>query len=100
MARQEVQRALLPDGSIAQAAFGPLLERENSAGGFCYTHLCSMLEFDLVELMFKTELSSFPLALMEHLGLSKPKEPGMLRRELDALTEYEVLDPARYFKHC
>jgi hypothetical protein len=37
---------------------------------------------------------------MEHLGLSKPKEPGMLRRELDALTEYEVLDPARYFKHC
>jgi hypothetical protein len=64
------------------------------------TQLCSMVEFDLVESMIKTDLARSPLALTELLGLGKPREPGILRRELEALSDYSVLDPARHLLRC
>jgi hypothetical protein len=63
--------------------------------------LCSMLELSMVESVLETELlGGLPAALTELFGAQKLKEPGTLRREMAALTEYEVLDPVRYFLRC
>lgn len=70
-----------------------LLTRFNS-------ELCSAVEHDLYESMVKAEVSRFPLALMDLFGSSKPKEPGLLRRELVELQEYEELNPVRQFLQC
>ena len=81
----------------------PLLVRYKNEKGLLAVfsfQLCGKVEFDLFESMLQTELSRFPLLLIQQLGIPKPKEPGILRRELDALAEYEVLDPARYFLRC
>jgi hypothetical protein len=62
--------------------------------------LCSLAEFDLVESMLKTDLLRLPVALLKLIGLPKAEEPGILRRELEALSEYAVLDSARHFLRC
>jgi hypothetical protein len=59
-----------------------------------------MLEFTMVQTVLEKELSKFEPGLAELLDMPKPEEPGILRRELNALTEYDVLDPVRNFLRC
>jgi len=62
--------------------------------------LCGMSELIMLETLLKKELSKFEPGLSDLLDPPKPEEPGILRRELNALTEYEVLDHARNFLRC
>ena len=84
-------------------ALKPLLIRyrtEKALTGPLAVELCSMTEFALIENTIENELMSLPGLPAELLGVSKPEEPGILRRELVALTEYEALEPIRYFLKC
>lgn len=64
------------------------------------SELCNAVEHDMFESMVKAEVSRFPLAWMERLGSPKPREPGLLRRELAELQDYRELDPVRHFLQC
>ncbi len=63
--------------------------------------LCEMLEFAFFEYVLDTEISKSPLAPAGPINKpDRPEEPGIVRRELVELAEFEVLDVVRYFMKC
>ena len=78
----------------------PLLARygqdERLLGVFA-TQICSRLEFSLCEPLI---LADFPLTKLADGKPAKPREPGIVRLELDALTEYKLLDLVRQYLLC
>jgi hypothetical protein len=64
------------------------------------TYLCTEMEFELLESAARSQLPGFLANLFEELRPEKPKNPGILRRELAELNEYDVLDLARQFLGC
>ena len=78
----------------------PLLTRygqNESLLGIFGTQLCSNLEFSLCEPLI---LADHPLFDLDEKKTAKPREPGIVRRELEALTEYKLLDPVRHYLRC
>ncbi len=62
--------------------------------------LCKLIEGDVIEHMIRPALLRFSLSPFSGHALPKPEEPGLLRRELDDLSEFAVLDPVRDFLRC
>ncbi len=78
----------------------PLLARykqdESLLGIFC-DQICSNLEFSLGESRL---LAGSPISELAERNSAKPVEPGIIRRELVALTEYKSLDLVRHYLRC
>ncbi len=78
----------------------PLLARyeqnENLLGIFG-TQICSSLEFSLCEPLFLTDFAILGPADRKTV---KPEEPGIVRRELDALAEFKFFDLVRHYLRC
>ena len=64
------------------------------------TRLCSEVELDLLESAERDHVSGLFSDLVGRLGSQKPKNPGLLRRELAELNDYDVLNLARLFLGC
>jgi hypothetical protein len=64
------------------------------------THLCNEVEFELFESAARTHLPRFLASIFGKFGLEKPENPGILRRELAELNDYDVLNLVRLFLGC
>jgi hypothetical protein len=62
--------------------------------------VCKLVEGDVIEHMISPALLRFSLSPFSGPALPKPEAPGILRRELDDLSEFAVLDPVRHFLRC
>jgi hypothetical protein len=63
-------------------------------------HLCHEVENELVEFAAGTQFPGFLANLFGRFRHEKPKNPGILRRELAELDDYDVLNLARLFLGC
>jgi hypothetical protein len=63
-------------------------------------HLCNEVELELFEFTAGAQLPGILSDLFGGLGAQKPKNPGILRRELAELNDYDVLTLARLFLGC
>lgn len=81
-------------------SLGPLLARyeqnESLLRIFC-TEICSKLEFSLFKPIILEDFAIFNLIERK---ASKPEEPGIVRRELDFLIEFKLLDIVRQYLRC
>ncbi|MFZ0929689.1 MAG: hypothetical protein WAN11_13875 [Syntrophobacteraceae bacterium] len=78
----------------------PLLaryEQNERLLGIFGTQICSRLEFSLCEPLI---LADSPILGLAGRKINKPGEPDIVRRELDALTEYKLLDLVRNYLRC
>jgi hypothetical protein len=78
----------------------PLLaryEQNERLLGIFGTQICSRLEFSLCEPLI---LSDSPILRLAGRKINKPREPDIVRRELDALAEYKLLDLVRNYLRC
>jgi hypothetical protein len=62
--------------------------------------LCILVEQDILDSMIKPAFLSFPLFSFAEVESPRPEDPGILRRELDDLSEFKVLDVVRHFLRC
>jgi hypothetical protein len=62
--------------------------------------LCSLVEQDILESMLAPALLRFSLFSLGERRPPRPEEPGILRLDLDDLSEFTVLNPVRHFLRC
>jgi hypothetical protein len=67
---------------------------------FFTKHLCTEVELELVESAAKARTIGLLSSLIEGFRPEKPRNPGILRRELAELNEYDTLDRVRQFLGC
>lgn len=84
-------------------ALRPLLLRygnDRSLAGPIAQRLYLLAEGDFVGPMLQKGGLPFPFSFLGGLAAPKPEEPGILRRELEGLGEFDCLDLTRHFLRC